>query len=129
MRDRLRHNFSSWDRSHCHLASTTEWAADAAAGELERSLFATNMSMQQYKRAVAAAVAEIDRCSRGCQRYYLPDDLVVGATVREVAAAFTGACAECQQALGGKGWRCGQFLKKLTFIHPSHTLPTNEGEN
>ena len=108
LRDRLQHNFSSWDRSHCHLESALEWAAETAAGELERSLFATAMSRQHYNRAVAAAVVEIDRCSRGCQRYYLPDNLVVGATTREVAAALTGACAECQQALGGKGWRCGQ---------------------
>ena len=84
-------------------------AAQDAGQVLERSMFAAAGAKRNYLKAVAMAVVDIDRCSRGLQRYNLPGGLAAGvACGREGAGASTGACAACLQALGGKGWRCGQ---------------------
>ena len=89
--------------------AAAEVAAQDAGLELERSLFAAAAAKSHYIQKVGMAVADIDRCSRGRQRYNLLGCPAAGAALSgEGAVASTGACAECQQALGGKGWRCGQ---------------------
>jgi hypothetical protein len=104
LEERLRRNFEVAD----DLVQLEGAACDAAL-ELERSLFAAAADKGHYLQKVAMAVVDIDRCSRGRQRYNLLGCSAAGAALSgEGAMASTVACAECQQALGGKGWRCGQ---------------------